>query len=413
MTTLEELVELEYEDEELVPDILPVDTRLSIRGEVFRLISLIERAAEVVPVREIIQNTSHALLEAFSATKETAAYARITATDGNQAVSVINDSISVSMAGYVLIPPKKVLDILKNAPSVYARIEVLGNTCTISSGRARWTLQLPVGDRLPPLPDVEGIETSSVACKDLLKALVVARKAISAKSARVSLLQALIRDGWITGADGARLHRAYVPGLDESLETTIPLRALDELIRALMSTEEDSVEFGANAQHVVAKLGDDVLISQKRLMEYPNVDKGITEAALVNQNTLTVDVAELAGVIKRVRVNSDPDQSAIFLGLIPGKEDSEGNPEWVLAVRARDRLGNAAQEVMDVTWTGSKKARELCVNHKQLSDLLSAFPAALATFQIGDDTKAIRMPLFIEDLTVGFVGLIQQMTSTI
>jgi DNA polymerase III sliding clamp (beta) subunit (PCNA family) len=127
-------------------------------------------------------------------------------------------------------------------------------------------------------------------------------------------------------------------------------------------------------------------------------------------NTLTVDTADLADTIARVRVNSDPDYASIFLTLVPGKKTADGI-SWSLAVRARDRQHNTAQETIECSWSGSSKARELCLNHKYLSDLLASYDSELAIFKVGDDTKTQRHALFIEDSATGFTGVISQMRS--
>ncbi len=406
-----ELAELQHEDPELVPEILPVDARLSVRGPVATFISLFERAASVTPIKETIPGTGHALIETFSASASEVAHVRLTASDGEQTVSVVADGLTVLMEGRVLLPPKKILEILKKAPQDTIRIEVLGNTTTLRSGRAQWTVQIPNGDALPAGPDVDEIDLHAVPRAGFLRALEVARRAL-ATAGRPSLMQAQVRAGAITATDGGRVHRQSIEGFPDHLDMAIPSKVVDELIRALRATKEEHVDIGANDWHLVFRIGQDSIIGQRLMVAFPvNVEGLLLGPAFSNVHSLTFDRAELGEVIKRVRVNADPDRAAIFLALVPGKKDSSGELSWSLAVRSKDRNGNGAQEVMECQYVGDGKARELCVNHHYLSDFLDSYDGDLAIFKLGDDTKTSRTPMFLEDVERGFTGIVVQMNS--
>lgn len=409
MSDILDLAEMEHDDPEYIPEILPVDARLSMRGPVATIIELFDRAASVSPTKEIIPGTTFALLETFMSSDTEVAHAKITATDGEQTVSVVADGINVLMAGSVLVPGRRILDILKLAPTSMVRIEILGNTATIRSGRAQWTVQTPVGDSLPPLPTGDGIELHNVPRKALLHALTVARKAVATTVARPALMQALIENGYITSCDGGRVHRQTIEGFPKHVSLSIPLKVMDEVAKALKASDSETIQLGSNDYHLVFKIDSDSIIAQRLLIRFPDVETLLLGPAMANQNSLSLDPNELAEVIKRVRVNADPDFAAIFLALTPGKKDDEGHPTWTMAVRARDRLGNASQETMDCQWVGGTKARELCVNHHNLSDFLSSYKSDIAIFKVGEDSKTVRTPLFLEDKTVGFSGVVQQM----
>jgi DNA polymerase III sliding clamp (beta) subunit (PCNA family) len=409
VSLLEELAELEHEDPEYVPEILPVDARLSLRGPVARFIELFERAASVSPKKEIIPGTGYSLIEGFAADSSATSYVKISATDGEQTISVVVEGIKVAMAGAVLVPAQKILEILKRTPTDSVKLEVLGNSATLRSGRAQWTVQTPTGDSLPPTPDISDIELHSVGRKPLLRGLEVARKAVAGTAARPALMQAQVRDGAITAADGGRVHRQRVDGLTDELDFAIPVRVMDELMSALRASDAEKIELGASDYHLVFQIDQDSLIAQRLLIPFPDVDPLLLGPAFSNQNSLGVDSNQLAEVVKRVRVNADPDYSGIYLVLVPGQKDTEGTLMWSLAVRARDRIGNSAQELMECRWIGSSKPREVCVNHRYLSDLLTSYNQDDAIFRLGEDTKSVKNPLFIEDTALGFSGIVQQM----
>jgi len=409
MTTLDALAAMEHEDPEYVPEILPVDARLSIRGKVSTLQKLFSRAASVTPSKEVVPGTMYALLESFHASSQEVSHVRITASDGDQTVSVVVDGLMVLMAGAVLVPAKRIQDILKLAPSDTAKIEVIGTAAIIRSGRAQWTVQTPVGDSLGTLLDVSGIEMQAVEVGPFVNAMSVARRAASSTSAWSGLNQLLIRDGTITGCDGALLHKVTLGTLDASVDLTIPVRAVDELLRALRASSSEFFEMGFDERHLVCNIDQDSIIAKRLLVPFPNIENLLLGPAFSNTYSLTVDRAELSAVIARMRVNSDPDTYAVYLNIMPNKKDSSGALSWSLAIRVKDRSGNAAQEIIECQWVGPAKAQTLTVNHRYLSEFLAGYDSETVIFKIGENTKTQPSPLFIEDTVLGFTGIVQQM----
>lgn len=409
MSALLELVNAEYDDAELAPEILPVDARLSIRADAGTLAALFERAASVAPVKEIIPGTSYSLLEAFPAEGGTSSYIQITATDGEQSLAVVADKAQIIMAGAALLPAKRVLDIIKLAPDEMLRIDVIGNSALIRSGQARWTVQTPSGSALPPLPDVSGIVLHPMSRLTFLNALTVARKAASTQTARSSLMQVQLKNRGLTGADGARAHRVRVEELSIHTEMDMPVRVVDELIKALGKSTSDEFELGSNDEHLAFRIDQDILIANRLLLPFPDVEKMFLVPALNNLHELSIQRSDLEAVVKRVRVNADPEYAGIYLGIVAGKKTDAGEPTWILRASARDKTGNSAQEGILAQWEGPAGSRELCLNHKHLLELLASYPGERITFRIGDDTKSVKRPLYLTDDSLGFTAVIAQM----
>lgn len=399
---------LDVEDTELIPEFIPVEARVAFKGSVSKILPFFERAASVLPVKEVIPGTGFAKLETLEGSKSSLGYAQITATDGEKSLQVVFDDVQVLRFGAALVPAKKIADILKLANSPTVRIEVLGNSAKIYSGRAVWTIQIPPGDKLAPLADIHSLQTQTVDRTTFLRALLGARKAVAQNSSRPALQQALIENGSITACDGARLHRIAIEGLSPSLSLSVPSSIVDELIRALKASDEDEFSIGADNYHLVFNVGESTLIAQRLLVDFPNLETLILGPAFENTETMTVNRSELADIVKRVRINSDPEFASIFLTLLAGKTDSEGNSQWFLAVNARDRDGNTSQETLEVQRSGGK-LRELVVNHVYLSDLLAAYTEELVTFRLGEDTKTKLSPLLVDDKVTGFTAVISQM----
>lgn len=404
MTSLNDLVEMESDDPEIIAEILPADARLSFTAQGTHLQRIFARAASVSPQKEVIPGTAHALLEVVQGTMSQAAHLRITASDGDQTVSVALAGVNVHMEGAALVPAKRVYDILKLIPVSHVKLEVVGQSLTIRSGRALWTVQVPVGESLNQRLDVSGIEMHPVSSTELADALSIARTAAASSNARVSLMQVQIRDGRITGCDGGRLHRARVDGLTYDIAVTIPIKSVDEIVRALRAAGDEIVALGYDDSRVVLEVGEDVIVAQRLLLPFPDIEALILGPVFDNTRQLTVPRNDLLDAIKRVRVNSDPDSAAISLNIMPGKNGD--GLSWVLVIQARDRAGNASKEAMVCEWTGISGAT-VSFNHHYLTDMLGIVNDQEVTLKLGADSKTIKAPILIE--SEEFVGVIQQM----
>lgn len=405
MTSLNDLAEMEHPEPEYIAEILPVDAQLSFTAPVSVLVEIFSRAASVTPVKETLPGTTFALLEVEHGTTSRLAHARLTASDGDQTVSVLMDQITVHMEGAALLPARRVHEILKLAPVSTAKLEVVGQTLTIRSGRALWSVQVPVGESMPSRLDVSEIEMHVVSAVELGTALSVARTAASNMNARMSLTQVLLRNGTVTGCDGGRLHRVTVDGLSVEINVTIPIKSVDEILKALKNAGDVSIRLGYNETHIVVEVDDDIIVAQRLLVAFPDIEPLILGPTFDNDVHLTVSRVDLLEAVKRVRVNADPDSAAISLNVIPSKGDDLGMT-WILMVQAKDRVGNASKEAMLAQWSGIKP-RTVTLNHHYLTDMLSALHEETVTLKFGPDLKTAKSPILIEGEF--FTGVIQQM----
>lgn len=404
---MSDLLSLAEAEGETAPQILPVDARVAVSGQVSNLLPMMERAAAVAPAKEVIKGTSLVKIETHPGKAGALPYTTVTSTNGMMTSTVATDLLSVHMVGAALVPARKIVEVLRMAPSETFRLEVLGTTVQIRSGRAMWAVQTEPGESLAPAPSTEDIKTHVVPVGPFLTALQVAMKAASVSMARNSLRQIQVKSGALTGADGSLLHRHAVPGLPKSLDTTIPIDSAPEIVRLLKSATSETFEFGSNYSHLLLRVGQDEVIAQRMLVPYPNLENQILGPALTNGYTLSVDRTELLETVKRIRINADPDYRALFLNLVPVAEASDGLT-WTLTVSAQDRQGNTAQETLEVAWSGPKGARALCVSHLSLTNFLSVQQTQTIALKIGDDSKDARQPLFVENDAHGFTGWVQQ-----
>lgn len=388
------LANMESEDKELIPDILPVDTRLSVQGSASALAEVLSSAAAVAPAKEVIPGTGFVQLEAEDGDSPVL---RFSATDGFKSVVKVMDNIVVHLSGSALLPGKRLLDILKLSGD-NVRLDVFHTHAVVRSGRAVWNIQLPTSQNLPPLPDVDDIELHPVGRVYFGVALVNAQRAIAKSSARLALRQILVSKGHLIGCDAARLHKLPT-GLPKSFSTTLPAGFVETLITELRASKDETFYLGSNKSTVVAKIGNDYITGQRLTSEYPNVEHLMLEPAMLNNETLSVPVFELTQAVTRVRVSADPDLAGVTLAV----RQIKGN--WTLLVSATDKTGNASQEVIPgIEFTG-EKGREETVNFTYLLDFLRCLSATgVVTFRLGTSTKTKVSAIYTE--SEDFVGVL-------
>lgn len=404
MSDLQVLAEMESAEQELVPTIVPDGKRLAVRGEVAKFVDLFSRGSSVTPLRETIPGTAYALLEA------TPEGITLTATDGEHTVRSSLTAVTVTASGAVLLPPKRVLDILRLAPGATVRLEVIGSALMLRSGRALWSVQIPVGEALDTALTPERVTMHPVPAGALLRGLAVAYRAVARSAARPSLMQAQVRNGAITASSGAQIHRQTIAGMPADLTFTIPLKAMEEVMRALRALDpEEMVQVGPGERQVAFRYGSDSLLSRRLLLPFPEQEDLLRKPLFENQHRLTISRSALLDAIRHVRINADQDFATVTLTLTPIRQDKMGDTAWALVVSTRDRIGNASKEALTCQFSGPAKPRSMTFNHRFLTDLLESYDGEEAVLRLADDARTVKTPLLLEDPTTGFVALVQQM----
>lgn len=394
---LEALMEMEPDEEEMTPEIVPLDAKLSFQGDSETLKTLFRHAAKLAPLKDTIPGTMYAKMETSFATSKALPHLTIQSTDGEQTLIEATDKVTISISGNCLVPAKRLYDILVLCRTEQVRISVTGNVIEVHSGRAVWRVQAPVESYFAAFPAPNAVVLHPTPAVAFREALRWARTASGHISGRPSLAQVLIRNGEVTACDGSRLHRVIVDGLSKDLNVAIPNVVADQLLDTLRGYPDDNFGFGNDAHTLFFEVGNSTVAAHRLTLEYPNVETLLNLPAFSNSEILEVDSEELSEAILHVRVNSDPDQSNISLDILSGDQ---------LAVSSKDKAGNTAQEVIPCTWSG--KSRSMVFNHHYLRDLISPLRGAKTTFKLGTDTKTQKSALYVQDLAVGIIGTLQQ-----
>jgi DNA polymerase-3 subunit beta len=204
-----------------------------------------------------------------------------------------------------------------------------------------------------------------------------------------------ITEGKMRAADGTRYQQADMGSFPVDIQ--IPIGAVDDLMKLLRSTDQNTIGVGETDSALVFQINNDLFIAQKLNAAFPDVDELLLKPALGNDQELHVDRDELIAAIKRVRVTADAETSAIILELKSG----------VMSVKSRDKFGNYAEETLDVAWNSPD--RDVAVNHAYLTDMLQMTDAKSCRFFLGVDSKTRKSPLMLKDDEAGQIGILNQM----
>lgn len=372
------------------------------------LAALADKAISVVPNREAPPVLKHFLVQVAPGCL------RLAATDLE--LSVLASTPAVTVADGVdqrlVLPARKLAAIVREAQADAITVEVAGEHATVRAGTASWVLQLVDCAEYPALPDPAEVTMHPVTREKFAVALRTVRHAVGRDTGRPQLMQVDIsvreasqpRHGGtgevtVTASDGIRFARTALPGFPLAMK--IPAGALDSLVKTLESCDLEEVHVGETDRHLVFRIAGTVFLASRMLAKFPDVDKLLLRPALENKNLLTADKAELAGAIRRVRINADPDTSAIGLELDSG----------TLTVIARDKYGNRAQEAISAGWDGP--GRLVVVNHQFLTEMLAVHPSPACRFWLGPEAGKKRSVLMLRDDDSGTVGILYQMQAAL
>ncbi len=365
------------------------------------LAALVGKAISVVPAGDVTPVLKHFLVQVAPGRLQLAA------TDLELSVLASTPAVTADVTQTLVLPARKLLAILKEAPDGDITVSVAGEFATVRAGTASWSLKLDDGSSYPPLPDPAQVEMHPVNREAFLGALKTVRHAVGRDSSRPALMQVDISAGesvrgngaMVTACDSVRFARVTLNGFPLSM--AIPSGALDSLVKTLEGSELDEVHAGETGRHLVFRIGSTVFLASRMLAAFPDVEKLLLRPALENRLLLTADKAELGSAIRRVRINADPETSAIGLQLSQG----------TLTAIARDKYGNRAQESIAAGWDGPD--RLVVVNHQFLSDMIAAHPSGSCRFWLGPEAGKKRSVLLLRDDETGTTGIIYQMLASL
>lgn len=366
------------------------DADLCFETKKFVLQALLEKAAAVLPTRDVMAVLKNFQLEVTEEGRLT-----VVATDLELSVLATTELVSVTRPGVAVFPGKKLLEIVKEAGDGDLVLDVHSGTASIRVGRTAWDLKLMDGSEYPELPDIANIDFHATDRTKFLAAINAVKYAAATDTVRPNLMLIDFAEGKVRASDGLRLQQVDLTGFPVDIQ--IPILAVDDVLKLLKMTEVVSIEVGVDDNFIAFRVAGDVFVANKLNATFPDVDQQILLPSLANDQHLQVDRSELISAIKRVRINADPETSAVVLSM--------SNDQ--LLVKAKDKYGNTASEPLDVKWSSGD--REVCFNHVHLVEMLQMADVKTCSFKFGADTKTRKSPILFQDEGSGLIGVLNQL----
>lgn len=363
------------------------DVDLMFRIKKFNLQYLLEKAATVIPTKDIMPVLKNFLVEVSDTDLH------VVATDLELFVIAQTDMVDIETPGRAIFPAHQLLSIVKEASDGEMSVRVSESEALVQVGRAHWTLMLQDGSTYPELPE-KSEELTKVNRAKFLRALKSVRRAASSETYKAHLRLVDITNGQMRASDGVRYQQMPV---NDCPDLQIPLNAVDDLVKILSVSQAAEFEIRQNDDQLIFHISGDMFVANKASATFPDMDESVLKPVLGNDKELVVDRDDLVSAIKRVRITANPETAAVALFL--GKN--------VLSITSRDKHGSKAEETIDVSWEYG--AKTLAFNHVQLLEMLDMGDVKTCHFWLGDDPKKTRpTALLLRDEESGLLGVLNQ-----
>jgi DNA polymerase-3 subunit beta len=305
---------------------------------------------------------------------------------------------SVSKAGSLTLPAKKLYEIVKSLPETDIRITEEKGGVKVAADRFDSRMQTLPREDFPTLPESAGAGMVALAPAALKEMVAKTQFAITGEDTRFFLNGALfvLRPDTMSlvATDGHRLALVNVardPKTRKDAEETkaiLPKKTLGELARLLAEGDgEISYERGEN--HLFFKVGDRMLISRMIDGQFPAYERVIPKG---NDKHIEFERDRLTNAVKRVALLSNERSRAVKFQIDKGKVDvTSSSPD----------LGEA-HETLPVDYAGA--AMQICFNAQYVLDFLAAVTTDIVALELKDEvSQALMKPIGAEGYEYTYV----------
>lgn len=358
------------------------------------LLALLEKAAVVVPTKDIIPVLANFKIQC-------AATIKVTTSNLDLSMICASKEISIEQPGTAFFPVRKFLEIVKECSSEIS-VQVYGQQATISSGRTTWTLRLHSGIGYPALPETSDLTLKEVDRTQLSLMLRRTKYAASTTPAKAALMMIAIEKEKMTACDGIRLHQVVIKGFP--LDLQIPIEAVDDILKLIDGKLSfDEIKIGESTNHILLLAGSDVLIINKLAEVFPDVKTLMLGPALRNQRSIKIEIDSLITALKQVRTVADAEIPAVALVL------------WatMVTLKSLDRYQSECRATVDVLEVGEKFCNATVIlNHRMLMQTLRSLQGDIVEMRFAEGAKNKKNPVLFKDAH-GSIAVLQQMSSSL
>ena len=240
---------------------------------------------------------------------------RISTYDMTKGVRSTFEAISIEREGRFIINAQRLYQTIRVMPEDEVVIEVNDKlNCTISSGKASFSMFAMKGDEFPNLPELSGDRGFSVSSDKIRLMIGKVAHSIAEMDNRTMLCGAFFKitrgNLEVVSCDSYTLSRCSVNCDIESLfaendiqfSFIIPGHALSELNKNLAEGEVENVEFYISRKHAIIKKGDSIFFTRTIDSEYIDYNRIIPKD---NDIIITVDRDRFLDGLERANIVAD------------------------------------------------------------------------------------------------------------
>ena len=301
---------------------------------------------------------------------------------------------TVTKAGALTLPAKKLYEIVKSLPDTDIRIAEEKGGVKVAADRFDSRIQTLPREDFPTLPESGSAEASLLTNVSLREMIAKTQFAITGEDTRYFLngAQLVLRSDSMSlvATDGHRLAlvtvKREVGGAEN--KAILPKKTLLELAR-LLSEGNSDVTYERGENHMFFTVGDRLLISRMIDGQFPAYERVIPKG---NDKHIEFERDRLTNAVKRVALLSNERSRAVKVQIDKGKVDvTSSSPE----------LGEA-HETLPVDYTGP--SMQICFNAQYVLDFLSAVTTDVVALELKDEvSQAVMTPVGAEGYDYTYV----------
>jgi len=255
---------------------------------------------------------------------------------------------SVSRAGKLTLPAKKLFEIIRVLPETDIRIEQDKSGVKVAADRFDSRIQTMPPDDFPTLPRATGDASLSLPAGLLSQMLARTQFATTSDDTRYFLngvlLVASAGQFSLVATDGHRLALTQAVregnGPTDEVRVILPKKTVTELGRLLLDADGD-IQYERQENHLFFTVGGRVLISRMIDAQFPAYERVVPKGT---DKVVEFERERLANALKRVGLLSPERSRAVKFSIEPGKvEVSSSSPE----------LGEAKEAILVDDYAGA------------------------------------------------------------
>jgi len=238
--------------------------------------------------------------------------ALLSATDTETSV-IVEAKVESQVVGEALLPPDRVLAIMKETVGDDISFESEGGAVRVSSGSASYNIPTANPDEFPKPKLLEGASAVSVPVAALQAAIKQSSFATDPASSRYALGGVKIeRDGdnlAMVGTDGRRLSRIHFADVASDFDCILPVHAANIVQRSKFS-DEATAEISHDTNNFQMKCESYIVISRLVEGRYPNW-KQVIPAHIGEMNRAAITASSLNQAIRQAAIVADQESRGI------------------------------------------------------------------------------------------------------